>query len=401
MLLSDIDVVSSDVYEHGVPYEQFAHLRQHAPVFRQAVPHPGLVDEAWVVSRHEDVRTVSLDTDRFSSAGGTTLRVPRSNNAPPGSFISMDDPEHFRLRSVVSKAFTPRVVRTFELHFRELTVGVIDRALADDRFDFVSAIAAELPLLAICELLGVPAHDRHKIFQWTNTLLAAEDPEYGGTPQSAMQAFLDLGAYTGGLIEQRRSDPREDVLSILANASGQDLLTDVELQGFSILLAAAGSETTRNNISHGLIALMEHRDQLDALRADPDALLTTAVEEITRWGTPVNSMVRTVTGDTELRGEFLRAGEFVVMFYGSANRDDEVFVRPDELDIERHPNPHLGFGVGKHFCLGASLARIETSIMFSELLRRADFRLAGPVRRLQSSFIHGIKQLPVEATRLG
>jgi cholest-4-en-3-one 26-monooxygenase len=270
-----------------------------------------------------------------------------------------------------------------------------------DRFDFVTAVAAELPLLAICELLGVPEQDRHKIFHWTNTLLGAEDPDYGGTPQTAMQAFMDLGAYTGGLIEERRSNPGEDVLSILANARGVDLLRDVELQGFSILLAAAGSETTRNNISHGLIALMDHRDQLEALRADPDSLLATAVEEITRWGSPVNSMVRTVTEDTELRGERLRAGEFVAMFYGSANRDEDVFVRPDEFDIERHPNQHLGFGVGKHYCLGASLARIETRVMFSELLPRAEFRLTGPVRRLQSSFIHGIKELPVEATRLG
>ena len=400
MRLSDIDVVSSDVYERGVPYEQFAYLRQHAPVFRQAIPHPGLVDEAWVVSRYEDVRTVSLDTERFSSAGGTTLRVPRSHNAPPGSFISMDDPEHFRLRSIVSKAFTPRVIRTFELHFRELTVRVIEKALTQDRFDFVTGIAAELPLLAICELLGVPEVDRHRIFDWTNTLLGAEDPEYGGTPQTAMQAFMDLGGYTGGLIEQRRSDPREDVLSILANAGGEDLLSDVELQGFSILLAAAGSETTRNNISHGLLALMDHRDQLEALRAEPEALLATAVDEITRFGSPVNSMVRTVVADTEVRGKHLGAGELVAMFYGSANRDEDVFTRPDVFDIERHPNPHLGFGVGKHFCLGASLARIETNVMFSELLRRADFRLAGPVRRLQSSFIHGIKELPVEATRL-
>jgi cholest-4-en-3-one 26-monooxygenase len=398
--ISDIDVVSSDVYERGVPYEQFAFLREHAPVFRQAIAHPGLVDEAWVVSRYEDVRTVSLDTDHFSSAEGTTLRVPRSTNAPPGSFISMDDPEHFRLRSIVSKAFTPRVVRTFELHFRELTVRVIEQALSQDRFDFVTAVAAELPLLAICELLGVPEADRHKIFDWTNTLLGAEDPDYGGTPETAMQAFANLGAYTAGLVDQRRSHPTDDVLSLLANARGDDLLSDIELQGFSILLAAAGSETTRNNISHGLLALMDHRDQLEALRAAPDRHLATAVEEITRFGSPVHSMARTVIADTELRGEALRAGELIVMFYGSANRDADVFLRPDDFDIERHPNPHLGFGIGKHFCLGASLARIETLVMFSEILPRADFRLAGPLRRLQSSFIHGIKELPVEVTRL-
>lgn len=396
-----MDVVSSDVYEHGVPYDQFAFLREHAPVFRQSIPHPGLVDEAWVISRYDDVRTVSLDTERFSSAGGTTLRVPRSNNAPPGSFISMDDPEHHRLRSIVSKAFTPRVIKTFEEHFGQLTARVIDTALAADRFDFVTEIAAELPLLAICELLGVPEEDRHRIFHWTNTLLAAEDPEYGGTPQTAMQAFMDLAGYMGGLIEQRRSDPRVDVLSILANASGDELLSDPELQGFSILLAAAGSETTRNNISHGLIALMDHREQYESLRSDPDRLLPTAVEEITRWASPVNSMVRTVVSDTELAGQQLRAGEFVAMFYGSANRDERAFERPDVFDIERHPNPHLAFGVGKHFCLGASLARIETRIMFENLLATADFRLAGPIRRLQSSFIHGIKELPVEVTRLG
>jgi cholest-4-en-3-one 26-monooxygenase len=397
--LSDIDVVSSHVYVHDVPFDQFAFLRRNAPVFRQQVPDPQLVDQIWVVSRYDDVRTVSLDTETFSSASGTTMRKVRPSRITPGSFISLDDPEHGRLRSMVSRAFTPRVVRAFEQHYRELTVSVIEKALTQDAFDFVQHISAELPLLAICELLGAPEEDRHRIAKWSNAILGAEDPEYAGTPEAMMAAVMELAAYAGELAEERRKNPREDVMSALANATGDSRLSDAEIEGFTILLLAAGNETTRNNISHGLLALLDHPDQLESLRNDPDRYLDSAVEEITRWASPVNSMVRRAQRNTELHGQAIAEGDWIGMFYGSANRDEDVFPDADRFDIERTPNNHVAFGIGKHFCLGANLARIETKVMFSELLPRADLRVAGPVRRMQSSFVRGIKELPVEARR--
>jgi cholest-4-en-3-one 26-monooxygenase len=397
MQLADIDVVSSEVYSGDVPYDQFSLLRRQAPVFKHRIPDPNLVDEAWVISRYEDVRTVSLDPETFSSASGTTLRAQRPARILPGVFIGLDDPEHGRLRSLVARGFTPRAVNAFEQHYRELTARVIDKALANDRFDFVTEISAELPLLAICELLGVPDADRRRVFQWSNAILGAEDPEYAGTPESAGRAVMELAAYAGMLAEDRRQAPRDDVMSVLANDGD---LTDRELEGFAVLILSAGNETTRNNISHGLLALLQHPDQLAALRAEPDRYLDGAVEEITRWATPVNYMARRATRDAELGGQRVRAGEWVAMFYGSANRDEDAFAHADRFDIERSPNNHVAFGVGKHFCLGANLARIETSIMFSELLPRADIRVVGPVRRLASSFIRGVKELPVAATRL-
>jgi len=397
MHLADIDVVSSEVYSGDVPYEQFSLLRRQAPVFKQRIPDPNLVDEAWVISRYEDVRTVSLDPETFSSASGTTLRAQRPARILPGVFIGLDDPEHGRLRSLVARGLTPRAVKAFEQHYRELTARVIDKALANDRFDFVTEISAELPLLAICELLGVPDADRRRVFQWSNAILGAEDPEYAGTPESAGRAVMELAAYAGMLAEDRRQAPRDDVMSVLANDAD---LTDRELEGFAVLMLSAGNETTRNNISHGLLALLQHPDQLAALRAEPDRYLDGAVEEITRWATPVNYMARRATRDAVLGGQQVRAGEWVALFYGSANRDEDAFAHADRFDIERSPNNHVAFGVGKHFCLGANLARIETSIMFSELLPRADLRVVGSVRRLASSFIRGVKELPVAATRL-
>jgi cholest-4-en-3-one 26-monooxygenase len=396
MLPADIDVLSTTVYVDDAPFDQFAVLRREAPVYKQQIPDPLLVDEAWVVTRYDDVRAVSRDTKTFSSSSGTTLRAVRPGRITPGSFIGLDDPEHGRLRSMVARAFTPRVVRTFEQHYAEVTASVIEQALVKERFDFVTSISAELPLVAICELLGVAPEDRWKVFSWSNAILAGEDPEYAGAAEETAAAVMALGAYAGQLAEERRAAPRDDLMSALANATGDARLTDPELEGFTILLLAAGSETTRNNISHGLLALLDHPEQLEALRDDPDRLLDTAVEEITRWASPVNYMARVATRDTELRGQQIAAGDWVAVMYGSANRDESAFVDPDRFDIERTPNDHLAFGVGKHFCLGANLARIETKVMFAELLPRADLTVVGPVKRLQSSFIRGIKELPVE-----
>jgi len=401
--LSEIDVVSSAVYLDGAPHEQFAVLRAQAPVHRQHVPDPALVDEVWVLTRAEEIQRVSDDPDTFSSQfGGVVLRAERSpqvRRVSSGVFINMDDPDHRRLRSMVAKAFTPKVVSAFAMHYRELTAGVIEKALQADEFDFVTEVAAELPLLAICELLGAPETDRAQIFRWTNNILGVDDPEYSGGVEDAGRATEEIGRYALALADAKRADPRDDLLTALVSAPAGQRLTDEEFEGFILLLLLAGNETTRNNISHGLIALMEHPEQLAALRAHPE-LLDAAVEEITRWGSPVNYMARTATRDTELGGQRIREGDRVAMFYSSANRDERAFPGGDVFDISHRYHRHLAFGYGRHFCLGAHLARIETRAVFAELLPRAgQIRLTGPVVRQRSSFLNGVKHLPVAVTR--
>lgn len=404
MELSDIDVVSNDVYLDGAPHEQFAHLRAHAPVFLQKVPDPQLVDEVWVVTKPEHIKEVSFDTETYSSErNGCQLRKQRVKEGlriNAGNFINTDDPHHKRMRTMVSKAFTPKVIKTFADHYGKLTRRILDKALEQESFDFVTAVSAELPLLAISELLGVPEEDRWKIFSWSNAILGVDDPDYGGSAAEAGNAATELGAYALRLADARRRDPGDDILSMLATAPEHSRLTDAELEGFVLLLLVAGNETTRNNISHGLIALLGNPDQLVALKESPQELMTQAVEEITRWASPVNLMARTVTRDTELAGQTLREGDRVAMFYSSANRDEELFPGGDVFDITVPRAKHLAFGIGKHICLGAHLARIETEIMFTELLPRVqDIAIDEPVERVRSSFINGIKRLPVRVRR--
>lgn len=396
MQLSEIDVVSNDVYERGVPYEQLAYLRREAPVFKQSVPDPALIDEVWVISRYEDIVAVSKDPKTFSSGlNGPQLRPQRPAEVP-GSFISADDPEHSRLRSLVSKAFTPRVVKNFEHHYRDLAIRLVEAALENERFDLVAEISQGLPMLAICELLGVPEEDRDKIMHWSNAIIASEDPEYAGSKDDILEAFQGAMGYVRSLGQRRREEPGEDLISKLVSRDGESGLTDAELGGFVVLLFVAGNETTRNNISHGMMALMDHPEQLQRLQQDPSRHLESAVEEITRWASPVIHMARTATRDVELRGQHIRAGERVAMFYPSANRDEDIFADPDSFDIAREPNRHLAFGIGPHFCLGANLARIETRLILEEFLPRIrSIELDGEVERVRSSFVNGVKRLPV------
>ncbi|WP_086821014.1 cytochrome P450 [Allokutzneria sp. NRRL B-24872] len=396
MRTADIDVLSCHVYADGVPHDQLAHLRRTAPVHRQDIPDPHLLDSAWVITRAEDVRAISTRPELFSSAQGISLRARRTAEAKKldvGNFINLDDPEHRRLRTLVGKGFTPRIVRRFEQDHRALAESIVERALRLGTFDFVAEVSAELPLLAICKLLGVPEADRALFYHWSNVLMGAEDPDYARPPSELAEIVVRFRQYILELVAVRRADPREDILSTLA----QQELTDDEIAGFALLLMVAGNETTRNTLSHGLIALMEHPEQWQALRADP-SLLDGAVEEILRWASPVNYMARTVVRDTELRGIPLREGERVALMYASANRDEEVVENGDAFDITRGEQRHLSFGMGPHFCLGAHLARGEAKAVLAELLRRVrSFHPAGPVRRLRSSFVHGIKELPVTA----
>jgi cytochrome P450 len=363
-------------------------------------PGPGY----WALVRHDDVWAASRNAQLFCSGQGSNIGdLPQEMNEFFGSMINMDDPKHYRLRSLVAKGFTPKEVARVESYVTTLAKDVVDRMLdahPGGSCDFVQAIAAPLPLRIICEMMGIPADDNEQIFGWTNTILGAGDPEYGGSFDALMQAALGMFSYAQALGEDRRANPREDITSTLMHAEiDGDRLTSQEFGSFFILLVVAGNETTRNAISHGMKALTDHPDQRELWFGDFDAHTKTAVEEIVRWATPVIHFRRTATADTELSGQPIAAGDKVVLWYCSANRDERVFAEPYRFDVTRPLQPaQVGFGAGgPHFCLGANLARREMTVMFDEIRRRLpDLRITGDPEYLQSFFINGIKHLACE-----
>ncbi|MFM8409284.1 MAG: cytochrome P450, partial [Alphaproteobacteria bacterium] len=306
---------------------------------------------------------------------------------------------HSKYRKLVSQGFTPRMTAQLEPKIRKTTAEILDRITPLGKCDFVRDVAAELPLIVIAELVGVPLEDRHKVFEWSNKLIGFDDPEFGNTEEVGKQAAAEIWLYANQLAEQRRKDPRDDLVSVLMSGEVDgEKLSEVDFDSFFLLLAVAGNETTRNLISGGMRALLEHPAEWQRLKSDP-SLLNAAVEEMLRWVSPVNHFRRTVTRDTELRGQKLREGDKVVIWYPSANRDEDVFPNPMHFDVGRTPNNHVAFGIGEHFCLGANLARLEIRAIFDEVIRRMpDMEFAGPVRRLRSNFINGIKEMPVRFT---
>jgi cholest-4-en-3-one 26-monooxygenase len=291
------------------------------------------------------------------------------------------------------------MVARLEPRIRAAAKDIVDQVIAKGEADFVTAIAAELPLRVIAELLGVPMEDRHKLFDWSNRLIGFDDPEFQTSLEDGKGAAAELWMYANGLADLRRDAKGEDLVSVLINAEIEgERLTDMEFDSFFLLLTVAGNETTRNLISGGLLALIEHPEERARLTNDT-SLLPSAVEEMLRWVTPVMYFRRTATRDTQLRGQKIREGEKVVMYYSSANRDEDVFPASEQFDVGRTPNDHLAFGAGQHFCLGANLARLEIRAIFEEIVTRMpDVGLAGPVRRLRSNFINGFKTIPVRFT---
>ncbi len=327
----------------GPPWEHFAWLRANAPVYDHPLDDPLLVERCWVVSRHEDVRAISRDPATFSSADGIHLRRAASHHFRP-NMINMDDPDHARVRKLVSGGFTPRVVRAFEQHYADLAAGVVDRALAGGgTFDGVKDLAAELPLLAICEVLGAPEEDRFRIFGWSNTLLSSEDPDYAPTPEAFQSAVMAMVGYAGELAERRRREPGDDLVSALLGPDGQLPLTDAEFEGLVMLLLAAGNETTRNAIAHGLLAFADHPDQWAALRAD----LAGHARHRRRGDHPLGqpgelhgpAPPRPTSSST---ASSIRKGDKVTLLYASANRDDSVVRRPGPLRRPPRPQPPPG-----------------------------------------------------------
>lgn len=394
------DIQSHDLYVDGPPFERFDVLRAEQPVFRHEGHNDGEIDWFWALTRHADIVSVSRQWQKYSSGRhGVIMMAERPDMELAQMMIDMDPPEHTRVRRLVERGFTPKAIRMLGDHYVEVTKRLVGEALDAGEVDFVTAVAAELPLIAIAEMLGVPESDRHRIFEWANRMIGTSDPDYSAGPDDAAAAAEELYLYANELGADRRANPRDDIISILVSASDGDQLSEHEFDVFVLLLSVAGSETTRNAIGHGLLAMIEHPDQWQRLRGEPE-LVTPAVEEILRWATPVNTFRRTAQTDVEMHGETIREGDPVVMFYASANRDDAVFADPYRFDIGRTPNPHLTFGGGgPHFCLGASLARLEIRAVFAELAERcAGFELTGEVQRLRNSFVNGVKTLPVRLT---
>jgi len=403
-------LLEPETFAHGVPHEIFKRLRAECPVYwnsgrparERAV---GILEPEqrgfWVVTRHADVTAVSKDSELFSSERGTAINAdmrPQDLDMFRQQMIHMDPPRHIALRSSINDFFKPRTIRKLDGRVRELTREILDEVAGRGECDFVNDIAAELPLLVLAEMLGVPREERRILFDWTNRLMGLDDPEYGD-PYDAQAALMELFQYSAQLANARKENPRDDLMSVLVNAEidGRKL-EYMEINMMFFLMVIAGNETTRNALSGGIRALCDFPDQRARLVENP-LLIKTAVEEIVRWHSPVMQFRRTATRDTEIAGQLIAEDDKVVIFYGSANRDENAFERADEFDVGRNPNPHLGFGVGNHFCLGANLARSEMRIMLEEILVRIpDFEIAGAVEQMRSNFIHGIKRMPIRFT---
>lgn len=358
-------------------------------------------DGYYALARHEDIWAVSRNAKLFCSGQGSNIGdMPREMNEFFGSMISMDDPKHYRLRSIVSKGFTPKEITNLHAMVVNKAVEIIDRIEAqfpDRTCDFVEHVAAALPLEIICDMMGIPASDYAKIFAWTNTILGVGDPDFVTSYEDLMNHALEMFTYAQALGEDRRAEPQDDITSVMMGAEVDgEQLTPQEFGSFFILLVVAGNETTRNSITHGMKALTDHPDQREMLYADFDTHAKGAMEEIVRWATPVIHFRRTATEDTDVNGFPIKQGEKVVMFYNSGNRDERVFTDPYTFDITRALQPtQIGFGAGgPHFCLGANLARVEMSVMFDEIRTRVpNMRITGEPDYLQSNFINGIKRL--------
>jgi cholest-4-en-3-one 26-monooxygenase len=392
----NIDLNDLDVWQKGVPHDQFAWLRENDPVYWQTEPNgPGY----WSLTKNADIVTASKNFHGFSSSKGMHIRD--AQDGAEHMLINMDPPKHTRLRNLVSKGFHPRMISALEDKIREVVSEILDNVGPKGECDFVTEIAAELPLIVICELAGVPPEDRHKIFAWSNTLIGTgEDPEYSPGMEETTKTFLAMNEYANLLAEFRRHEPREDLVTAIANAEiDGDKLLDIEISVFFVVLMIAGNETTRNLISGGMRALCEFPDQRERLLSDP-SLFQPAVEEMLRYVSPVNYFRRTATCDFEMRDKQIKEGDKVVMWYTSGNRDEEVFDHSMDFDVARNPNPHVAFGGGgPHFCMGFSLAQLEIKVMFEEIFRRLpDIELAGPVQRLRSNFINGTRHMPIKYT---
>jgi cytochrome P450 len=400
LTLTDVDLTNLETFVQGVPHDQFDVLRREAPIyFHPEADGPGF----WCITRRDDLRQVSHDWEHASSEFGITLHELTEEQIEQQRMmmLTMDPPKHTKLRLLVNKGFTPRMIGRLHERIREIARDIVDNIAERGSCDFVVDVAAELPLQVIAEMMGVPQEERHKMFEWSNRMIGSEDPEYAVSAEDATTAAMEMFAYANDLAAKKRAEPGDDIISVLLDAEVEgERLTDMEFDVFFELLAVAGNETTRNLISHGMLALIEHPDQRAKLLADRSKI-PAAVDEMLRFASPVMYMRRTAKSDMERRGQQIKKGDKVALWYIAADHDPDVFDDPHTFDISRQPaDDFVAFGGGgPHFCLGSHLARLEIQVMFEELLDRIpEMELAGPVERLRSNFINGIKHMPVKFT---
>jgi len=402
--LDALDVIGPDTYAaHGYPHAAWKRLREESPVHWFDLEN-GV--GFWAITRRADIVSVSKQPELFRN--GPRLAIFEEGGPPEGErdfvrhLLNMDPPEHPKYRSTASSWFTPRAIERRRNEVQRITDDLLSEMAGDGETreaDFVSDLAAPLTLSVLAEMLGVPREDWRLMFEWTNQIAGSADPEFqdAESPESTVESARNsLFEYFMKLSAERRVAPRDDMISVLSTSSiDGDPMPVLELLSFFLLLVVAGNETTRNAASGGLLALIENPAEFEKLRND-ERLLHPAVEEIVRWTTPVIQFCRTPTEDVELHGRKIRAGESLCLFYPSANRDAEVFTDPDVFRVDRRPNPHLGFGIGEHFCLGANLARLELRVIFRALADRLEgIELAGPFERMRSSFLGGVKRMPI------
>jgi cytochrome P450 len=403
MKLSDIDLTNLDFFVHGDPHEAWRVLRAEAPLYYHART---TGQEFWSVHTYDDAMRVYHEPETYSSERGISLIMTAAGAfASPEQagfgqmMIMVDPPRHGKIRSLINRRLTPREVAKFEPHIRRTTAEVIDAIIERGECDLVIDVAGKLPTAVICEMLGIPREYWEVMFALGNQSVGVDDHEYkqGRTAaETGLAAQAQVFAHFSKWIDERRKDPRDDLMSALIHGSIDEAkLSDLEVLFNCFLLIIGGQETTRNATTGGILALIQNPAQATLLAAHPD-LITPAVEEFLRWTSPVTHIMRTATKDADLRGERIRKDDRVVVWNASANRDERVFAQPDVFDIERSPNDHLAFGHGEHFCIGANLARLELRIMIEEITRRlTDLELNGPVDKLRSNFVAGIKHMPV------
>jgi cytochrome P450 len=411
MELSEINLTNLDLFVHGNPHLAWSSLRAQAPVYwHERKPGHGF----WAITKYHDAQTSYRDPIRFSSANGIVLNASLAHESPDAtasvagesleaapsrrSLIATDPPRHREVREFINQRFTPRSIRRLESSVRAIISDVLDDMLLRGDCDFVSDVAAKIPIATICEMIGVPRDDWPLMFRLASMAGAPDEaaPLAGVSPlQTMRQARSESFEYFACLLRERRKAPRDDLASMLADAYQKGAITEVEALSNCFLLIGAGQETTRNSISGNVLAMIDHPAQFAMLRSHPE-LMSTAVEELIRWISPVTHVMRTCSQDSMLGGRLIRAGEKVVIWNASVNRDDDVFPDADCFDLARTPNHHLGFGYGEHFCLGAHLARLELRVFLEEwMVRGFDVELTSPVERLASNLAAGIKRMPI------
>lgn len=401
----DIDVLSPEVYasgnpaKFGLPLDEMDRLREEAPCYRQKLNDPMMVPEIWVLTRYEDINRVARDPVTFSSRTGLTARLWTPFETDMGgkpAMIGLDGDDHMRNRRVISQGLTPNVVRHFEEQFRVMCSRIVKQALQKKTFNFVEEIAVEVPLNAVCDLMGVPKEDQRKFLGWVNAYTVPTDPDYSPSPEAALTAVMSIWEYALELADLCRKNPGENLMSKIVAARDEDTLSDEELQGFVLLMAGGGADTTRNAMSHGLYAMLRNPEQMAWMREHADDIPATAMQEIVRVASPVLHNGRTVTADTEIAGQEVKAGDRVALLLPGANFDPTVIDDPRTFDLSRDPNRHLGFGMGPHACIGRHVAALEIKLMYEELLRETSkIELAGDIGYVRDNFLHGVHNLPI------